>query len=249
MNPNLLQKLGMTKKEVSLYLKLLEFGEVRVNTLAKSIGENRTSTYSLLHSMLNKGFVNFYEKKNVKIFSAMNPQILIDHFLDDAKNLKSFLPELLAITNKYAQKPKITFYEGVEGIKEIGEMLLEVPNSIREGFMGIADGNMHPDIRKYYEEDFLNRRIEKNIKYRGIIAGKDMPMTKDHPQDEKGHLRELKYIDPKIFPMKIHIDIFERNKVAIYSYNKDEMMGVVIEHESFYITMKTVFKLAWMGTS
>jgi len=37
--------------------------------------------------------------------------------------------------------------------------------------------------------------------------------------------------------------------VALYSYAKEEMMGVVIEHESFYKTMKTVFKLAWMGAA
>src|SRR3989339_580106 len=162
------------------------------------------------------------------------------------KFLKSFLPELLAITNKYAQKPKITFYEGVEGIKQIGEMLLEIPGSTRYSFMGFDKNTIHPEVNKYYEEDFLNRRIARGIKYIGIVTG-SLPMATQYSHDDKSHLRELKYIDAKIFPIQIHIDIFEKNKVAIYSYHKDDLVGVVIEHEHFYITMKTVFKLAWAG--
>lgn len=246
MDQSLLQKLGMTGKEIKLYLKLLEFGGAGANTLAKSIGENRTSTYSLLTAMQKKGLISFFKKGSVKYFSATSPKVLVDRFCDDASQLKGLLPQLLAITNIYAQKPKITFYEGVEGIKQIAEILLEVPGSVRESFMGIDEKTIHPEIKKYYEEDFVNRRIEKKILYRGIVTG-DLPMGTRHVKSMSGQLRELKYIDPKILPLKIHIDIFPHNKVAIYSYNKEEMMGVIIEHESFYLSMRTVFKLAWAG--
>lgn len=246
MDQSLLQKLGMTQKEIKVYLKLLEFGSVGANTLARSIGENRTSTYSLLQTMQKRGLISFFKKGNVKYFSATSPQILIEHFCDDAKQLKSLLPELLAITNQYSQKPKITFYEGVEGIKQIAEILLEVPGSIRESFMGVDEKMIHPEIKRFYEEEFINRRIEKKILYRGITVG-PLPMGTKYKKTTEGQLRELKYIDANILPLKIHIDIFPKNKVAIYSYNKDVMMGVIIEHESFYVSMRTVFKLAWAG--
>jgi len=246
MEAAMLKKLGMTGKEIKLYLKLLEYDTSAASILARAIGENRTSTYSLLNAMVKKGFASYFTKGNVKYFSATSPKLLIDHFIDDANGLKAFLPQLMAITNKHGHKPKITFYEGVEGIKQIAEILLEVPGSTRESFMGIDNKTMHPEIRKFYEEDFVNRRIAKNIKYRGIVTDK-LPKATNYKDTDAAHLRELKYIDPKILPMKIHIDIFPHNKVAIYSYNKDEMMGVVIEHESFYQTMRTVFKLAWAG--
>jgi hypothetical protein len=72
-------------------------------------------------------------------------------------------------------------------------------------------------------------------------------MGNKYKPTEKDQLRELKYIDSKKLPIKIHIDIFPYNKVALYSYHKDDLMGVVIEHEAFYSTMKTVFELAWAG--
>lgn len=245
-NETLLQKLGMSQKEVKLYLKLLEFGTAGANNLGRAIGENRTTTYSLLHAMKKRGLISENKKGKVKTFSATNPQLLINHLLDDAQALKGLLPELLAISNKHAQKPKITFYEGVEGIKQIGEILLEVPGSVRESFMGIDPKTIHPEIKKYYETDFVNRRIEKGILYRGIVTG-ELPMGNRHQRTEKGQLRELKIIDMKKLPIKIHIDIFPRNKVALYSYRKDELMGIIIESPAFYETMRTVFTLAWAG--
>ena len=246
MHQKLLENLNMNPKEIKLYLKLLEFGEVGAHVLSKSIVENRTTTYSLLNAMIKKGFVSYTKKGQIKYFSATSPQILVEHFFDDAVQLKKILPELMAIMNKGGQKPKITFYEGVEGIKQIGEILLEVPGSVRESFMGFDPNTIHPEIKKYYETDFVNRRIQKGILYRGIVTGLP-PMGDQYKIDDKDQLRELKYIDAKILPIKIHIDIFPRNKIAIYSYHKDEMIGIIIEHESFYATMKTVFALAWAG--
>lgn len=246
MHNDLLKKLGMNEKEVQIYLKLLEIGSVGVNVLAKVLDANRTSVYSILDSMMKRGFVSYVRKKGIKYFSAANPQVLINHFFESASQLKSILPELLAVTNIWGQKPKITFYEGLEGIKQICETLLEVPNSVRESFMGIDERKIHPEIKKYFETDFINRRIDLGIKYRGIVTGY-MPMGNKHPQNEKGQNRILKFVDNKKFPINIQIDIFPNNKVALYSYNKDQMMGVIIEHEDFYVTMRSVFALAWAG--
>lgn len=246
MDTHLLKKLGMNSKEIKLYLALLELGSSGANLLSRRINENRTSTYSLLQSMQKKGHIYYYTKANVKCYAPTDPQYLINHYCDGAKYLKNLLPELLAINNQIGHKPKITFYEGVQGIKQLSEILLEVPGSVRESFMGVDEKNIHPEIKQYFEEDFVNRRIKLGILYRGIVTGY-MPMGSQYEKSSEGQLRELKYVNSRLFPIKIHIDIFPHNKVALYSYNKDEMMGVIIEHESFYITMKTVFQFAWAG--
>ncbi len=238
----------MTQKEIKIYLKLLEYGSARANILAKATNENRTSTYSLLNSMLKKGLVNYYKKANIKYYSATSPKILIEGLQEDTNQLMRMLPELLAITNQYAQKPKISFYEGVEGIKQIAKTMLEVPNSVRDSFMGLDKEKLDPEVKKYIEQEFLEKRVAKNIGYRGIVSGY-MPMAKGLPRNQKSHLREVRTIDPKKFPLKIHVDVYPPNRVAIFSYHKGEVMGVIIEHNSFYTTMKTIFQLAWQGIS
>ena len=246
MDKTLLQKLGLTPKEVKLYLKLLELGHSPANPLSKRLNENRTTTYSLLQSLENKGFVSHLAKEGVKYFIPADPSLLINSYFKDATKLKDLLPQLLAIHNQSGDKPKITFYEGVSGLTQIAEQLLEVPGSTRDSFMGLDVTVIHPEFKEYIEKDFLPRRIELGIKYRGIVTGY-MPMSVKHSKTEKAHLRELKHVDPQKFPIKLHVDIFQPNKVALYSYAEDEMVGVVIEHESFFITMKTVFTLAWAG--
>ncbi len=246
MKEELLKKLGMTSKEIKVYLKLLELGISGANSLSKRIDEHRTSTYSLLQSMQKKGLVSFLVKKNVKYYVPLDPGLLVKQYLDGASGLKALLPELIAIYNTHDKKPKITFYEGVSGIKQIGEIVLEVPNSIRESFMGIDESRIHPEIQKYYEEDFINRRIDLGITFKGIVTGY-IPMGDKYKKTNKDQLREVKYVDKEKFPINIQIDIFQNNKVALFSYNKDEMIGVIIEHEAFYTTMRTAFKLAWAG--
>lgn len=246
MNQSLLENIGMSTKQANAYLKLLQLGSAPASALAKKMNENRTSAYSLLNAMLKKGFVSYFEKRGVKYYVSTDPRILLEKNLSTAKTLFDYLPELLAIQNQHGQKPKITFYEGLEGIKQLCEKVLEVPGSVRESFMGIDPERIHPEIKDFFEKDIVNRRIELGITYRGIVTGY-IPMADRHQKTEKGQLRELKFVDAEKFPIKIHIDIYPKNKVALYSYNKDEMMGVVIEHESFFITMKTAFALAWRG--
>jgi sugar-specific transcriptional regulator TrmB len=246
MNQKLLEKLGMTAREVKVYLKLLELGSSPANTLAKRLEENRTSTYSLLQSLQKKGLVSYSVKRNAKYFFATDPSILVDQYAHVAKNLQLLLPELLAVFNKSANKRRVAFYEGVNGIKQLCETLLEVPGSTRLSFMGVDEATIHPEIKEYFENDFLSRRIEAGIRYRAIVTGA-IPFAAGYEKKHEAQLRELKWVDPKKFPMNVQIDIYPHNKVAIYSYNKDEMMGIVIEHESFYTTMKSIFQIAWMG--
>ncbi len=246
MNQKILQKLGMTAAEIKIYLKLLELGSSSAGGLSKRLEENRTSTYSLLQSLQKKGLVSYAIQHGVKNFVPMDPSILVNSYVEGASSLKKLLPELAAIYNTSPKKPKITFYEGVNGIKQLCEILLEVPGSTRYSFMGVDERTVHPEIEKYFEQDFINRRIKLGIKFRAIVTG-EIPFASGHEKTDDKQLRELRRVDPKKFPMNIQIDIFPRNKVAIYSYNKEEMMGVIIEHESFYLTMKTVFQLAWVG--
>lgn len=246
MNAAILERLGMTTKEANVYMKLLELGSSGAHSLARRIEENRTTTYSLLLALQKKGMVSTTTKHGIKEFVPADPRVLVNKYVESGNTLKTILPELLAIYHSSPQKPKITFYEGLNGIIQLAETLLEFPGSTRESFMGLEENRLHPEMKRYIEGDFLPRRIDIGCKYRGIVTGY-LPISTKHKKDDDSHLRELRYVDPKIFPLKIHIDIYPTNRVALYSYHKDEMMGVIIEHESFYTTMKTAFALAWIG--
>ena len=66
----------------------------------------------------------------MKYFSVESPQILVNQMEEKFQKAKKLLPELLSITNTIAYKPKIQYYEGAQGIKNIFEATLKAKGEI-----------------------------------------------------------------------------------------------------------------------
>ena len=59
---------------------------------------------------------------------------------------------------------------------------------------------------------------------------------------------EIFAVNPTQFPFKNAQYIYE-DKVASVSFDKDEIMGVIIESKSNAETNKSIFNLAWLGAT
>jgi len=53
-------------------------------------------------------------RDEVKYYSAISPDILFKKREEKYEKIKSGLPELLAITNKFGNRPRTQFFEGLE---------------------------------------------------------------------------------------------------------------------------------------
>src|SRR3989338_10928687 len=114
-----LQELGFTKKEASVYLATLELGASAASIIARKAGIDRVNCYHLLENLMRKGFVSSFVKSHVRMFSAENPKKLVSMFEEKMHKARRLLPELLSMTNTLTFKPKIQFFEGIEGVKNI----------------------------------------------------------------------------------------------------------------------------------
>ena len=89
MNENIecLCNLGFTKLEAQIYLTLLEGGRQSGYQIAKRINISRSSVYSALDHMFERGVV-LLQSEDVQIYSAQNPKSLFnrlkDEFLENA---------------------------------------------------------------------------------------------------------------------------------------------------------------------
>ena len=73
-----LQKLGLSQKEASVYIATLELGEASpVSTIAKKAEVNRTTTYDILETLVQKGIVITSTHKKYKFYRAQPPEKLI----------------------------------------------------------------------------------------------------------------------------------------------------------------------------
>ena len=61
-----LEKIGLSKSESQIYLRLLEIGSCKAGRLAKETKYNRTTIYKVLESLIQKGLVSYVLKENRK---------------------------------------------------------------------------------------------------------------------------------------------------------------------------------------
>lgn len=240
----ILQEIGLTDKEAKVYLKLLELGSQPISVISKHTSINRSTCYVVIKDLMKKGIVSKFEKFKVQYFSAASPNMLIG-FLKNQKVqienkleiLDNNLEELNKIEDTQNTKTKVLFYEGFEGIKQIYEDTLKADKEIL-AFAGL--NNLPKRLRDYINNDYLPRRVLKNIHLNAISTKK---VDYDYDKNDKLHLREKKFVSAEI-PFQIEINIY-RNRVAFISYKDNNFSGVIIESSEINSTIKSLHKILW----
>ena len=242
MDITILKKLGLSDKEIKVYLALLEYGAISVRGLVEVAGLNRGTTYDILKRLQEIGLVSYYHQETKQKFVAEEPEKLIKLVNDreaEIANLKiafsELVPELKSIQDKGANKPTSKFYEGKHGIRFILDDVLETLNKAehREYYIYSAK-NASEDINRAYP-NFTQERIKKNIKVKAISLAEG---GGQHGLDER---RWLGSHDESATFMLIYA-----GKCAFISRDsQDKPVGVLIENEMIYKTQKIIFQKLW----
>ncbi len=243
-----LNELGLTAEEAKVYLAILELGGSFVSAIARRAKVNRSSCYHTLDNLVKKGLISSYQRGKVKHYVAEDPKVFIRIAEERTQRTKDLIPQLLSVTNILAFKPKIRFFEGIEGIKAIYEDVLTTEEGEVLGYTnleGIIE--LFPD----YFKQFNKKKIEKGVRTRYIAPateeGVDI-VDKYFPKKYDKNLLEILMVNPKEFNFQNEIAIYG-NKVAVMSLNKDELIGLLVESTTFAQSMKSVFDLAWLGAT
>lgn len=243
-----LGELGLSLEEAKVYIAILELGGGYVSTIAKKSGVNRVACYHTLGKLVNRGIINSLEKNNVKYFAVENVKVIVDKQKELLKKAEKLLPELGALINKSAYRPKMQYYEGLNGIKNIFEDTLTTKKELL-GYTNLAElPNVLPED---YLKDWANRKVDAGIKTRMLSPiSKDglKYLSKYYPKGFDHNLVEILFVNSKQFLFEYEINIYD-NKVAIVSLNPDEIIGLIIESPIYANTQRAIFDLAWLGAT
>lgn len=241
-----LHNLGLQDKEPDIYLTLLKMpGAQPASIVASRSNLNRSTTYKTLLKLAKKGLVTKTQRQGVTCFFAEDPEnrlkLLISErqkqFNDMNQSILEALP-LLTIDDDEDRLPKVRYYEGIEGIKQIYEVVLKTGEDVYR----------YGDITKIYNAlgVYTDEYIEKR-KEAGIVTHAIMPLDKKEEKLMKKHSKEKRdvlYIPHKLFPIDGEVRIFG-NKVAIISLRKESFIGVIIESETIAKMFLSIFMLTW----
>jgi sugar-specific transcriptional regulator TrmB len=233
----ILAQLGLTGKRADIYLAALELGSATVLEIAKKAALKRTTCYDVLLDLETKGFVFETVKGKKRLFLAENPE-KIQKMLQQKESLFSeILPQLKSIYNITGTKPKIRFYEGKNGLREVYADTLNYSGEI----LCFASEHVVNVLGMDWTEEYLKMRIKKGIHVRNIAPGTEL--TRSFTNQDQAHLRSSKLVNPKKYPFSIEINIYGHQKVALMS-SKEET-GIIIEGQEIHNTLKLIFELLW----
>lgn len=230
-----LRKFGLTEREVKVYLAALVTGTATANTIAKYAKIERTTTYDVLKSLMERGIASYILKDKRKCFEVIPPQNLISILDANKKSLQEVLPELRALARTTVEKPKVSLFEGKLGIKNI------IYDVYREGknFDVYANSEIITFLNHDFEK-FVKLRTQQKIFVR-VIHEKSAETIK-LIEEEKHKQRDVRYLENFKLPSATFI---YADKVAIFNFSKLEPIGVLIENRDIANTQRIVFEKLW----
>lgn len=245
-----LEQFGLHENQIKVYLILLQLGEATIQEITMKSKVKRTTVYKALDNLVMRGLVTCQDNEWHRKYCAENPKKALlavkEEQLEVVKKenrLLELMPELTSLYNSIPAKPKIRFYEGIDGLKLIyEETLLLQPNS---EILTITPADIiHAVFDEMWVEDYLLRRVKGEIRVRSIAE--DSAAALKHHENDAKELRESILVLKEKFRFKNEIYIFD-NKVAIISPR--EQMGIIIESIDVSDTQRAFFELAWMGAN
>lgn len=242
----ILKKLDLSDNSIQIYLRLAELGLSSARQLAESLGLPRATIYDNLKILSQNGLIIEKQEDMKKIFGIDDPKNL-EHLFDTKMEglkkaraeIKKWLPKLNAGS---ALEPKIKFYSGIQGIKQVLSNLLWYENIETLTMWPISE--MVEILGAEYLENLNRRRIKQDISIRGIWPADKAVNFKDCPYlgVGRGHLRQLR-LAPKGMSWDMSYWLYA-DKVAFIS-SKAESFGFVINSRDFANLMKTQFETIW----
>lgn len=232
-----LKEFGLSENEIEVYIALLKIGLSTANRIAEISGLKRTTTYDNLNLLLNKGIVSLVEKEGVRYYESANPEKII-HLIEEKKEkIEGILPELKRIKDSVSEKTGVTYFEGKKGVLTVLNDILDEKKEL--WFFGSRKRALV--ALKHYPENFIQKRAEKNILLKAVLAEED----KDDPV----------YSDKKIFRLSSLKFLKDLNNVAtnvfIYSdrvafmTSTENPVGVIIRDKQVVEQQKTIFNILW----
>lgn len=238
-----LETLGLSPREINIYLALLKLGSASIRDIAVQAGINRGTTYETLKVLAGKGIVSYFPKGKRRIFSAEPPEKLLDLAEEKRLSLEASIEEMKhrLIPQLNHLKPdfsvgNVRFYEGDSGIEFVLKDILNTVGRQPDKTYCVFSSKL---IRQHLYRPFPNytqQRIRKQIKVRVIAIGEG---------GGDAELSERKWIDAKGRMDASYIAIYPPKVAMISLGSREYPVAVVLESPEIAAAQQIIFETLW----
>lgn len=245
-----LQKLGLNEHEAKVYLAALSLGPSSAAQIAEHSNIKRPTVYLALENLAKQGLVfeNLVGKK--RLFEAEKPQKLEKltkrmrrQVVDAEILLESILPGLVKLPKQYAEEPKVSFYSGIEGLKNVA---LEIASCTSSWYFFGSAKKILEKLQESKRMDILNEswdiRSNSDRSKIYLITDEGVFSLGKEWQKLQTPWREVRVL-PGIIGAGSGFIIYE-DKLAVLNIENIPFVAVIKSKEVAEVT-KLMFKLIW----
>ena len=145
MDISILEDIGLTNAEIKVYLSLLELGSSTAGPIIEKSGLQSSVVHATLNKLVEKGLLSFIKEGQRRHYQAANPQHIVEFINNKKERFEEILPELLLKQKLSKEKPEVTVYRGINGIKELLMELLEAGGKEHHTFGSTKESLMMTD--------------------------------------------------------------------------------------------------------
>lgn len=249
-----LKKIGLSENESRAYLALLELGPATAQEISKKSGIKRATTYVQLETLTKLGLVTSFEKApknkngaNKTFFRIEDPEHLAKIIEREQKlaserdrALKEILPELGRLYLSSGERPRVRFFEGIEGVKTMLKETFKIKPEEKE-VVAIISLDEFLELFPQLSDEYTPERVRRGIKSRVIYTSSHGPILKEF--DAK-LLRESRFLLKEKLPFASDINVYG-NEVAISVVKGTRPFGVILESKEIADSVRALFNLLW----
>jgi len=240
-----LQKVGLTKKEIAIYLALLSSGPLAIRKIAIETDINRGTVHEILRKLQSEGLVSYYHKEKHQHFVAEKPNVFFsilqrkkEEIKNTEQNLKEIIPQISSFSNNLSKNgPVVKYYEDYSGVRSILEdVLTSLDKAIKKEYAVYSSSLISSYLyHKNAFPNFTKERIKKGVYVRTIANG---PGGNVYGQDDRKWISKKEGIPT--------YTLLYAGKVAMISVGKNRVPhGLIIEDKGIYETQLLIFNSLW----
>lgn len=243
-NLDILQQLGLSKGEITVYGALLEYGECTPADIIRHTNLKRGDVYNKLYSLKKLVLIEELNKKK-KTFRANHPSViqkLIDKqyktLEDNKKNISVLLPSLISNYNLANHKPGMQYFEGVDGMEKVLNDSLTATGTI------YSYADIEP-INKYYQKinkAYVAKRIKLKKSKKILVA--NTPYNRDFFARQGEKETDVRFLKSTLSTFGTVMQIYD-NKISYITLQPSSVIAIIIEDPYISKLHKKLFEYNW----
>lgn len=231
----ILEDIGLTNAEIKVYLALLELGTSTAGPILEKTGLHNSVVHMTLNKLVEKGLVSFVKEGKRNVYQAANPKHIVEYINEKRERFEDILPKLLATQDMAKEKPEITVFRGIKGIRELLYELLEAGGKEHHTFGSTKKSLMMGDA---WWVSYHKKRAKKGIRAK-LLFNESLQFWKAEVKYPKS---EVRYTKAGFEPLTE--TIIRNDKIGLIIWT-DKPIGILIHQKEAAESYDAFFKMMW----